>query len=66
MATCATATVRRKLWTEESTEAAVFSVPYDNKGLREAVRLYNIPVETLGRCVNGSVKPGLSQDQGPY
>jgi len=58
MATSSTSTVKRKLWTEESMEAAVSSVLNDNKGLREAARLYNIPVETLRRRVNGSVKVG--------
>ena len=36
--------------------AAVDSVLKENKGLREAARLYNVPIETLRRCVNGSVK----------
>ena len=64
MATCSTATVRCKLWTEESMEAAASSVLYDNKGLWEAARLYNISVETLGRCVNGSVKLGFKPGPG--
>uniref|UniRef100_A0A1X7VB76 HTH psq-type domain-containing protein n=1 Tax=Amphimedon queenslandica TaxID=400682 RepID=A0A1X7VB76_AMPQE len=42
--------------------AAVSSVVKDNKGLRETACLYNIPIETLRRRVNGSValdcKPG--------
>ena len=49
---------KRKLWTEESMEAAVNSIHKENKGLREAARLYNIPVETLRRHVNGSVQAG--------
>ena len=64
MAACATATVRRKLWTEESMEAAVSSILNENKGLREAARLYNILVETSGRCVNGSVKLGFKPGPG--
>ena len=43
-------------------QAAVSSVTEEGKGLREAARLYNVPVETLRRRVNGSVsidcKPG--------
>ena len=35
--------------------AAVDSILKENKGLREAARLYNIPIETLRRHVNGSV-----------
>ena len=46
---------RRMLWTDESMRAAVDSVLHDN---REAARLYNIPVETLRRHVNGSVEVG--------
>ena len=64
MATCSTATGRRKLWTEESMEAAVSSVFNDNKGLREAARLYNISVETLRRRVNGNIKPGSKPEPG--
>ena len=56
--------VKRKLWTEESMSAAVDSILNDNKGLREAARLYNIPVETLRRHASGMVldgcKPGPS------
>ncbi len=55
---------RRKLWSEESMVAATNSVLHDNKGLREASRLYNVPFETLRRRVNGTVvagcKPGPS------
>jgi len=58
MATSSTSTVKRKLWIEESMEAPVSSVLNDNKGLREAARFYNIPVKTLRRRVNGSVKVG--------
>ena len=44
---------KRKLWTTESMEAAVIK----GKGLREASRRHNDPVETLRR-VNGSVAVG--------
>ena len=41
---------------------AVVSCVLEGKGLRDAARLYNVPVETLRRRVNGSVtmdcKPG--------
>jgi hypothetical protein len=46
---------KRKLWSQESMEAAVRSV-HDGKGLREASRLYNVPVETLRRRVTGKVE----------
>ena len=49
---------KRVLWSDESMQAAVNSILYDNRGLREAARLYNIPVETLRRHVNGSVEVG--------
>jgi len=52
----------RKLWTDESMKAAVASVFNETLGLRKARRVYNIPVETIRWCVNGSVrmecKPG--------
>ena len=52
---------KRKLWTDESM-AAAYQAVLDGKGLRETSRLYNVPVETLRRRVNGSVdlgcKPG--------
>ena len=44
----------RKLWSDESMRAAVQSVN-QGKGLREAARLYNVPVETLRRRVTGMV-----------
>ena len=44
----------RKLWSDESMRAAVESVN-QGKGLREAGRLYNVPVETLRRRVTGKV-----------
>ena len=50
--------MKRKLWSEESMSAAVSSVINDNKGLREAARLYNIPVETLRRHATGMVEDG--------
>ena len=40
------------LWSDESMQATVDSILHDNRGLREAARLYNIPVETLRRHVN--------------
>ena len=45
-----TMATKRMLWLDESMQAAVNSILYDNRGLREAARLYNIPVETLRRC----------------
>ena len=56
------ASEKRKLWTDESMVAAYQAV-LDGKGLRETSRLYNVPVETLRRRVNGSV--GLSCRPGP-
>ena len=55
------ASQKRKLWTDESMEAAYQAV-LDGKGLRETSRLYNVPVETLRR-VNGTV--GLGCKPGP-
>ena len=56
--------VKHHLWTEESMTAAVNSIHHENKGSREAARLYNIPVKTLRRHACGIVeegcKPGLS------
>ena len=49
---------KRMLWSDESMQSAVDSILHDNIGLREAARLYNIPVETLRRHVNGSVEVG--------
>lgn len=43
---------KRKLWSSESMEAAVESVK-GGKGLREASRLYNVPIE---RWVTGMVE----------
>ena len=56
------ASQKRKFWTDESMEAAYQAV-LDGKGLRETSRLYNVPVETLRRRVNGSV--GLGCKPGP-
>jgi len=42
---------KRKLWSQESMEAATKSVVEYGKGVREAARLYNVPIETLR--VNG-------------
>ena len=47
-----------KVWSEESMLAATNSVLHDNKSVREASRLYNVPFETLRRYVTGSVKDG--------
>ena len=59
MLSCRPTTIaKRMLWTDESMQAAVDSVLRDNRGLREAARLYNIQVETLRRHVNGSVEVG--------
>ena len=44
-----------KQLSQESMEAAVQSVQ-EGKGLREASRLYNVPVETLMRSVTGKVE----------
>lgn len=44
---------KRKLWTDESMEAAVQCLQDGSKGLRETARLYNIPVETLRRHAIG-------------
>ena len=44
-----------KLWSQESMEAAVQSVQ-EGKGLQEASRLYNVPVETLRRRITGKVE----------
>ena len=54
--------LKRRLWTDESMEAAYQAV-LDGKGLREMSRLYNVPVETLRRRVNGTV--GLGCKPGP-
>ena len=36
----------------------MYNIPVENKGLREAAQMYNIPVETLRRHANGSVEAG--------
>ena len=41
---------QRKLWSLESMTAALKDVESGSKGLREAVRNYNAPVETLRRA----------------
>ena len=48
---------KRKLWTTKSMEAAYEAI-IKGKGLREASRMHNVPVETLRRRVNGSVAVG--------
>ena len=54
---------KRKLWQEDAMKEAVAFVQ-DGNSLRRAARLYNVPVETLRRRVNGMVtldcKPGPS------
>ena len=45
---------QRKLWSNESMKAAVETVQA-GRGLREASRLYNVPVETLRRRAIGKV-----------
>ena len=47
---------KREQWSDDSTAAAVDSVLKENKELRKAANLYNVPIKTLRRCVNGSVK----------
>ena len=49
---------KHKLWSDFSMSAAVNSVLKENRGLREASRLYNVPIETLRRRVTGSVAVG--------
>lgn len=49
---------KRKFWSQESMEAATKSVVEDGKGVREAVRLYNVPIETPRRRVTGAVPLG--------
>ena len=55
--------IKCKLWSDESMAAAVQSVQ-EGKGLREAAKLYNVPVESLRRRVLGTVsvdcRPGPS------
>ena len=48
---------KRKLWSDQAMSEAVDYVA-SGKGLREAARFYNVPVETLRRRVNGTVKVG--------
>lgn len=48
-----TITKQRKLWTDESMAAAVENVVSGKLGLREASRLYNLPIESLRRRVVG-------------
>ena len=46
---------KRKQWSYESMKAAVDHVQSQGASLRESSRLYNIPLETLRRRVNGTV-----------
>ncbi len=55
---------KRKLWSDESMIAATKSVIDDGMGLRQAARLYNVPVETLRRRVTGSVE--IQCNPGPH
>ncbi len=52
---------KRKLWSDESMVGAIKSAE-EGMSLRAASRMYNVPLETLRRRVNGSVdigcKPG--------
>ena len=58
----AVSNVKRKLWCKESMLEAVKSIEDEGKGLREAARIYNVPIETLRRRVIGitslDTKPG--------
>jgi len=55
---------KRKLWSQESMEAATKSVVEYGKGVREAARLYNVPIETLR--VNGTGAVPLGCHPGPH
>ena len=46
---------QRKLWSLESMAAALSDVEQGTKGLREAARTYNVPIETLRRRATGQV-----------
>ena len=46
---------KRKQWLPENMEGACKSIKSKSMGLREAVRAYNVPVETLRRRVAGIV-----------
>ena len=54
---------KRMLWSDESMQVVVNSNLHENRGSRELAGLYNIPVETIRRHVNGSVP---DQGQQPY
>ena len=45
----------RKLWSEASMAAAYHGIMENIESLREMCALYNVPIETLRRRVNGSV-----------
>jgi len=63
MTFCRMSKAKRKQWSAESMVAAIQAVE-EGKGLREAARLYNLPVETLRRRITGTVsvdcRPGPS------
>ena len=46
---------KRKQWSAESMAAAVREIEEEGMGLREAARLYNLPVESLRRRIMGMV-----------
>jgi hypothetical protein len=48
--------VKRKQWSQQGMEAAVAYVKEEEGSLREAARLYDVPIETLRRRVIGAVK----------
>ena len=54
---------QRKLWSLDSMAAALMDVENSTKGLREAARAYNVPVETLRRRATGQVS--LNCQSGP-
>ena len=54
--------LQRKIWTEVTMEAADACVLDESMAIREACRLYNVPIETLRRRVNGTVKCGCKPD----
>jgi predicted HTH domain antitoxin len=49
---------KRKEWSDVSMATAVEQVQKQELSLREASRMYNVPLETLRRRVNGTVAVG--------